>query len=305
LKESFPTPSIPEQVSQEKQEVSPKEMKPENAALMQEQIWDATGVGPKVYHENKQSMEQTEENLLSDLSDEQRVIRQNIIEGTKKGQAVNLDRAIEKILTPEERDFWNSCIEKVAFSEGPVTPADAKRFEYLGIRLGLKQPDDLLVHPQAASESLSLKQEAEQLVENQKDFVASKELISPSLYTGRNIDDVAAVIAGKKPAAIIHKDDIREDVVPELFKLAQEKGYSIREDIGFGNQKRYIVGKQENVERIVNFSQHYVKHNFTDENYHWMLGRLLGYPEEAIKEWLVKWRDMQEKQKQEHGTSGQ
>jgi len=81
----------------------------------------------------------TLEQWLENLTEEQRQIRASIEEGRKHCKTINLQSALEKLLTPEEREMWNRYITKVAFGEGELTPEEIKRFEELSVKLGLKE----------------------------------------------------------------------------------------------------------------------------------------------------------------------
>jgi len=82
---------------------------------------------------------ETLEQWLENLTEEQRQIRASIVEGRERYKTINLQPALEKLLTPEEREMWNSYINKVAFGEGELTPEEIKHFEELSVKLGLKE----------------------------------------------------------------------------------------------------------------------------------------------------------------------
>jgi polyhydroxyalkanoate synthesis regulator phasin len=88
--------------------------------------------------EPRQAIE-TLEQWLGNLTEEQKEIRASIEEGRKHCKTINLQPALEKLLTPEEREMWNRYITKVAFGEGELTPEEIKRFEELSVKLGLKE----------------------------------------------------------------------------------------------------------------------------------------------------------------------
>jgi hypothetical protein len=67
--------------------------------------------------EPRQAIE-TLEQWLGNLTEEQKEIRASIEEGRKHCKTINLQPALEKLLTPEEREMWNRYITKVAFGEG-------------------------------------------------------------------------------------------------------------------------------------------------------------------------------------------
>ncbi len=243
--------------------------------------------GGPIYNKNtSENSKQINTNPIAGLTLEQQQIRQSIIEKIKNGESVNLEEAFEKILTEEERNFWNYYITKILYTQ-PVNNDDRKRFEYLTIRLGLREKEN--------NTTSSVLQEVNKIIELQRtlsEFIPSRHFPSPSVFTGREIDDVAAVIAGIKPSAIVTAIDAYKDFYELLFNRALQEGYVIVEAVGFGGRKMYIIGKAETVEKILRLGEPYWRGDKTiDEHYHRELGRLLGYPEEAIEDFIKNFNE--------------
>ena len=122
----------------------------------------------------------------------------------------------------------------------------------------------------------------DELLDWNKDFVPTVDYPNPYLITGDELDDVAAVIVGRKPAAILPKNDFDERE-PKMLAKAKEKGYAVKlletpiKSDEEANAPIYIVGKAESVENIEkilgmpNSSQKDV-----------LLCKELGYPQKAI-----------------------
>lgn len=82
------------------------------------------------------------ENWLENLNDEQRNVRNNIIESRKKGKKLFIGRAEEILLTPSERELRYQLGAKVLRSledsDKKLTPEEIKQFNELNTKLGLK-----------------------------------------------------------------------------------------------------------------------------------------------------------------------
>jgi hypothetical protein len=127
-----------------------------------------------------------------------------------------------------------------------------------------------------------------QLVERQRQFVSTKEVVCPQIITGNTIDDLAAVIAGRKPAAGVVPRAI-EDYRwgGDILKLAKDQGYKQEDVEGWNGEALMIIGKAENVDIISSTMKKYIQSGLRpDENYHRVLGEQLGYPSEAIDDFI-------------------
>lgn len=129
----------------------------------------------------------------------------------------------------------------------------------------------------------------DKMIKDMKGFGSSKEFATPAFLTGDEQYDIAAVIAGTKPAAIVAV--LNDDLVQrELIEEASDMGYSVHKRQGFdpvtnkylGDE--YIVGDSETVEKLK-----YLKDNVElpfDRDYHIKMGELLGYDKYAIDEYI-------------------
>lgn len=90
--------------------------------------------------------EATLEQWVENLSEEQKQVRDSILEGTRNHKTINLGPAFEKLLTSSERELWDRYINSIAFGEGELAPEQIKRFSELSVKLGLKEKEE---EPQA------------------------------------------------------------------------------------------------------------------------------------------------------------
>ncbi|HNX68553.1 MAG TPA: HD domain-containing protein [Candidatus Omnitrophota bacterium] len=154
---------------------------------------------------------------------------------------------------------------------------------------------------------------AEQRIEKWRGWAATQEQIMPSeLVMSRGVDDVAAVVAGSKPAALVSGEDVvRHEEGKALIQIAKERGLSVEtltmqwKDKG-NNQEPLrnawsliVAGTPEVARQIVLLLEE--KATGPDGRpvaigsveYHRMLGRLLGYPDESIEQFakMIESRD--------------
>ncbi|PIZ61376.1 hypothetical protein COY20_00375 [Candidatus Shapirobacteria bacterium CG_4_10_14_0_2_um_filter_40_12] len=114
-------------------------------------------------------------------------------------------------------------------------------------------------------------------IDRQKDFHPTPDKPTPSDLTNDETDDVAAVIAGTKPAALIP-----ERLTTPLVDFARGKGFSVRKIQDLIGNNRLAIGLPENVDQIVMLVNNAREHGVSPL-YHKLLGKALGYPDEAIK----------------------
>ncbi len=79
----------------------------------------------------------TGEDPLAELTDEQKAVRNVIVDGRKKGYCLNVKMAMDKIFSEDEAKFWDGYIENVVSGKDPSVEAMAK-YEDLCIKIGLK-----------------------------------------------------------------------------------------------------------------------------------------------------------------------
>lgn len=171
-----------------------------------------------------------------------------------------------------------------------------------------------------------VQQEADELISRFKDFKSSSQGISPSiLYSSHYADydynfnfdilDLAAVIAGTKPAALIYLAKYIEDkeLLEELLKRARLAGLKIEYDElkisgGYSNffTKDRItllgVGRPQNMQNIAkayNILNNLKSIKTPDEiqkalEAHRIIGTNLGYPLSEVEKYLDKQRGIYE-----------
>jgi len=152
--------------------------------------------------------------------------------------------------------------------------------------MNLEKPT--LPQGQADQEQYTPREQAEAIIRIVKAFKPEGEFVSPAQLSNREIDDVAAVIAGIKPAAIANDQRAWRDVSRELYSMAAESGYVVSEAEGFGGGRVKVVGSPERVQEIVELVQEQAKRGEPDENYHRKLGKLLGYSEQSINDFIER-----------------
>jgi len=140
---------------------------------------------------------------------------------------------------------------------------------------------------------------AEILIKGQKNFRPKVDRPMPSslrdeIYTfGANscILDLAAVVAGTKPAAfIINTDD--HPLFYILTERAQAAGYCLQKiPSPFHKDVIFIfIGIKENVSELIAATEDLRSKRIAIEEWHWCMGKALGYPTEAIEKFIQKIR---------------
>lgn len=213
---------------------------------------------------------------------------QELFVQTKEGIEVDktdLDKKVKEAENPGPTSV--STIEKANRHNEDAMRIDALRTEIEAFVLPKKNDStevsgiDVIIEQQAA------RKKAEEIIESVKDFKPTKEFVSPSQFSGREIDDVAAVIAGIKPAALAGDQRAWRDVAKELYTIASERGYAVNDVGGFGGGIVKVVGSPERAKEIADLVKEHVGRDEADENYHRKLGKLLGYPEQSINDFIT------------------
>jgi hypothetical protein len=132
---------------------------------------------------------------------------------------------------------------------------------------------------------------ASDLVEKMKGFVSTRAAPSPSFLTGDQQADLAAVVAGSKPAALVPEEEGERQ--KELLDMAKDRGLTIKEiediqpDYTF---KSYIVGVPENVKKISDIEDIAGNVPLSDkiitDDVHRDFGNALGYTPVAIEDFI-------------------
>jgi len=92
----------------------------------------------KPLSENDKSRERSLINWEKRLSPEQQSLRGEIRRGVQEHKTINLGRALEKLLTPAERDKWDNYIDQ-SMKGDKLTPVMMRDFQELGVKLGIKE----------------------------------------------------------------------------------------------------------------------------------------------------------------------
>lgn len=79
----------------------------------------------------------TAEDPLTELTDEQKAVRNVIVDGRRKGYCLDVKMAMDKIFSEDEAKFWDSYIENVVSGKDPSV-AEMAKYEDLCIKIGLK-----------------------------------------------------------------------------------------------------------------------------------------------------------------------
>lgn len=217
------------------------------------------------------------------FTENQRAMRQSIIDAIDSGGDIDLLKARQTLLTKDEDDFWVSYNYRL-HGEG-VDPEETPRYIGISTKLGLFRTEQ------------ELKGEVQRRIDAQRDFAPTADNPNPASLTGEEIDDAAAVIAGRKKLAIISGVNKSQEQLREVvFNEAQKKGLTVKEQkLKDKDYSDYLIGSGEDVDRAYQYLERYKdkspKELAGDEEYHRALGKMLGYPNEAIERFIKRNRD--------------
>lgn len=128
------------------------------------------------------------------------------------------------------------------------------------------------------------------LVKEWQNFTPTGQHPSPSSITHNETSDLAAVVANRKPAAIICQPSLKGNwLVPVLVDAALENGFQVRESLDLTGQPILIVGQSSNVTTLQQLFNT-VQNRPVTPLFHQQVGEALGYPPEAISNFLSKFR---------------
>lgn len=137
------------------------------------------------------------------------------------------------------------------------------------------------------------------LIRAQRNFVSTREFPSPSSRSGHEIDDLAAVLAGAKPAATISYGIDEDYRIPAMVDMARKMGLKVKIDPGMSTKAgeltsfTYVVGRRESdVKKIIELRNIRESKPVLDQQ----MGQLLGYHPQAIEDYI--------KDRQNQGTYG-
>lgn len=130
------------------------------------------------------------------------------------------------------------------------------------------------------------------LLKQFKSFIPTSTQAYPSAgFGGKEYEDVVAVLSGSKPAALISMEELElfPKIYNRIFRMIIKKHFSL---IAMDTEHIFIIGNPANCLEICRLFVEY-SHKKVDGNYHIQLGRLLGYPENAISNFLDRWLDFE------------
>lgn len=216
----------------------------------------------------------------AELTEKQQAFRRYIIDLLGADCEVNYDIVHQVMLDEGERQFCQRYHDKSI--QGELISEDEQRsMKQLEIKMGFTPTsEDLKFQNDMGDDYLSRK------IWAQRNFVAIPECITPEKITGDESDDVAAVVAKTKPAAILRSSVINPSVI-QLINRAYDQGLAVENiETGGKGYKLLSVGEPWRVDRLKQiFETPRAKENYTLSE-HNEIGQLLGYPLEAIEKML-------------------
>lgn len=138
-----------------------------------------------------------------------------------------------------------------------------------------------------------LAHKAIELIDRYKFFTPSEECPTPSYRENATFsDDVAAIIAGTKPAVVFAESFLsNDDLLLLLLKEANARGFKIETVNGFAETKSIVVGHSYPVSQIVQIINQAVRDNAVNDYYYERLGDLIGLPTETIQKFNKNIKD--------------
>jgi hypothetical protein len=145
----------------------------------------------------------------------------------------------------------------------------------------------------AAIDALTRDLEPSQRVHFWSTFESTVDIPHPAMATGREVDDVAAVFAGSKPAAILLSEDLDNPLVTRLFDDEQERYRSLTAAGArdYYDYQRWFLGQEENVRALVELYRERGGDDSprpADESFHRGVGHALGYSPAAIEAYIAQ-----------------
>jgi hypothetical protein len=127
-------------------------------------------------------------------------------------------------------------------------------------------------------------------VEYWSTFQSVPEMPYPSFASGWTIDDIAAVIAGSKPAALLCFDDVYGDVPTVEGFLEEEERQLGAFTLGHitiphsRDGRLWFLGHPDSVSRLINIYQNKDPNSRGSESFHRSVGEALGISRLAIND---------------------
>ena len=124
-------------------------------------------------------------------------------------------------------------------------------------------------------------------------FQSTLELPSPSFATGSAADDVSAVVAGSKPATILRAEALADPLIKRLItqEAKQSTPLSMTKSVNYYGCPLYFLGKTANVTALAALYHGRGGDDSplpADESFHRAVGAALGYPAEAIDNYITR-----------------
>ncbi|HEY1074693.1 MAG TPA: hypothetical protein VGE59_03290 [Patescibacteria group bacterium] len=165
-------------------------------------------------------------------------------------------------LTEDEQAWWSAYISaQEALME--LTPEQHVYADFLAEKQGLK------------------------MIQEVRDFKSTPEAVSPGVIYLDTTYDIAAVTAGSKPAALLTHSQLGT-IGQRLITIGQESGLDVANITTYAGPS-IIFGTAAAVQTITDLYDTYLADNrFPDALFDETLGRALGYPEEAISQYVAR-----------------
>jgi len=130
-------------------------------------------------------------------------------------------------------------------------------------------------------------------------FQSTIDIPFPSVATGREVDDIAAVTAGSKPATILMAEDFLDPMIDGFMTQQKDriKLLSTSQAVDHYGGTKYFLGHEENVRILADLYQGRGGGDSplpADENFHRAVGEALGYPKEAVDAFIAQIASLEE-----------
>ena len=138
----------------------------------------------------------------------------------------------------------------------------------------------------------ALADRALELIEKYANYEPTVNHPCPSSFEGTGIEeDVAAVLALKKPAAVFDETELVNPLLVLLIKEVQARGLRVETVESFGGNHSVVVGLPYNVRQITEIIRQGVENDSVNEYFYWRVGKLLGHPDDALAKFIENVKD--------------
>lgn len=135
--------------------------------------------------------------------------------------------------------------------------------------------------------------DTKQLIDFWSTFESTVDAVSPYSASGYLSDDLAAVLAGSKPATLVSSSDLEREspYFSALLEYANANGidHSTSSVVTNNGYLMVIIGRQENVDELTELYDGSGPPGTAkpmDDEFHRSVGKALGYSQEAIDEFV-------------------